>query len=106
MDGSFNDSTQFLRGARWRPALAGSPVIFVFENSHFGHLKTCFSAPFEPGSRLASSIRVRHMAQRGGLIVSRARAAGVSEGGIASQVKNDARFGGRGVLSTSLKLLN
>lgn len=72
-----------MRGARWRPALAGSPVIFVLENSHFGHLKTCFSAPFAPGSLLASSIRVRHMAQRGGLIVSGGRAAEASDGGMA-----------------------
>jgi hypothetical protein len=57
-------------------------VIFVLENSHFGHLKTCFSAPLACGALLASSIRVRHIAQRGGLIVSRDSGAGLSDDGM------------------------
>jgi hypothetical protein len=69
-------------GARERPVLAGSPLIFVLENSHFGHLKICFSAPLAPGSLPASSIRVRHMAQRGGLTALRERTVGLSGDGI------------------------
>ncbi|MES2196512.1 MAG: hypothetical protein V4517_18990 [Pseudomonadota bacterium] len=74
--------------------MAASPVIFVFENSHFGHLKTCRSAPLTADSRVASSIRARHMAQRGGLMVARGRAAGVSDGGMAYPGEGRVRFGG------------
>jgi hypothetical protein len=73
-------------------------MVFVFENSHFGHLKVCFSAPSVAAARPASSIRVRHMAQRGGLI-SRGRGVGVSDGGMAFQVTDDA-IGGRGGIRT------
>jgi len=64
--------------------LVGSPLIFVLENSQFGHLKVYFSAPLAPGSLPACSIRVRHMAQRGGLTVSRDGTAGLSEDGMNS----------------------
>lgn len=67
-------------------------MIFVLENSHFGHLKTCFSAPFAIGSLLASSIRVRHIAQRGGLMVSGSGATGMSGDGMAIQMKSDACY--------------
>ena len=58
-------------------------MILVLENSHFGQVKTCFSAPLACATLLASSIRVRHMAQRGGLIVSSGSAVGLSEDGTA-----------------------
>ena len=64
--------------------LVGSPLIFVLENSQFGHLKVYFSAPLAPGSLPACSIRVRHMAQRGGLTVSRDGIVGLSEDGMSS----------------------
>jgi hypothetical protein len=63
---------------------AGSPLIFVLENSHFGHLKVSFSAPLALGSLPANSMRVRHIAQRGGLTVSGDGAASLSEDGIIS----------------------
>jgi hypothetical protein len=76
-----------LRGARWRPPFAGSPLVFVFENSHFGHLKVIFSAPLAPGSLPANSIRVRHIAQRGGFIGSGAEGVDWFENGMTSPPK-------------------
>jgi hypothetical protein len=54
------------------------------ENSHFGHLKVTFSAPLAAGSLRANSIRVRHIAQRGGLTVSTRGAVSLSEDGMIS----------------------
>jgi len=53
----------------------------------FRALNTCFSAPSALVSRRASSIRVRHMAQRGGLTGSSGGVAGSSEGGMVPRVK-------------------
>ncbi len=100
MDDPAGGSFHRFLGGRWRPVLAGSPVIFVFENSHFGHLKTCFSAPLAPGSRLASSIRVRHMAQRGGLTGLEGQGGGAvgRRHGFSSEKRR--RIGGRGGIRT------
>jgi hypothetical protein len=53
-------------------------------NSHLGHLKVRLSAPFACGSLIASSIRARHMAQRGISTVARGDVEGLSDGGIAA----------------------